>query len=81
MAKLLRPPADFLGILLVVLILGSFGLGAYRIDRQAGDIKDVVEAQRELTFEFRTSTDAIVTVECIRIQAKYACVTTRRSDQ
>ncbi len=70
-----KPPADVVGLVLVALILVSFTLGAYRINKQADDIHALVEAQKELTFVFHSTTGtATITVKCLKVDDRYTCV-------
>lgn len=74
--SLLNP--SLITTVLVVLILLSFLIGAYRVQQQARRIDDIILAQETLRFQFPTSDGGTAYITCTQANDHYACTTELR---
>jgi hypothetical protein len=73
MTSRIKPPSNIVTTLLLTLIVAAFIVGAYRVDKQARDINDIVNAQKRLRFEFNLQTGGQTVIDCIKTDGKYTC--------
>ena len=70
-------PVSLITSVLTILILVSFAIGVYQINRQAQQIAQITEAQSPLVFAFENAMQSqVIVVSCIRkeIGGRYTCI-------